>query len=341
MTASHAATRSRSYTPVALLLVPLACLVWAFWPTFVDLAQVWKINPQYSHGWLVPVFAAIVLYARRDRLDVSAFAPSWWSVPLLALGVGLRLIGAYYYYAWLDPLSLLPTLLGVGMMVGGRAFGRWAWPAVLFLAFMIPLPYRLATSLSGPLQHLATVVSTFVMQVLGLPALAEGNVILLNEHSINIVEACSGLSMLMVFVALSAGMAIVVARPLVDRLILFVSAVPIAVMANIVRVTVTGVLYDNVSGETANAFFHDVAGWLMMPLALGLLWIELKILDRLFIKVPASAARLPIVPRTPAVPCAPRVRQVPPPAARKRSRPFSKKAGKQTSQAEKPAGKKT
>src|SRR6202041_1075631 len=178
----------------------------------------------------VPVFAAVLLYARRNRLDLSTFRPSVWGLPVLAIGIAVRLLGAYFYWVWLDPISLLPTLLGLGLLVAGWGLVRWAWPAVLFLAFMIPLPFSLAVALSGPLQHMATVVSTFVMQVVGLPALAEGNLILLNEHQINIVEACSGLSMLVVFVALSAAMAIVVARPIMDRLLLFVSAVPIAVV---------------------------------------------------------------------------------------------------------------
>jgi exosortase len=322
------------------LLIPLACLVWAFWTTFADLALAWKIYPQYSHGWLVPVFAAVLLYHRRDRLDLSAFSPSLWGVPVLALGVGLRLVGAYYYYVWLDPISLVPMVLGVGLLVGGRAFGRWAWPAVLFLTFMIPLPDRVAIALSGPLQHLATVVSTFVMQVIGLPALAEGNKILLNEHEINIVEACSGLSMLFVFVALAAAMAIVVTRPLTDRIILLVSSVPIAVVANIARITVTGVLYDTVSGETAYTFYHDVAGLLMMPLALGMLWLELKLLDRLFVAVPAGAYRVPPARRAPPPGRAPRARQVPPPAPRARSR-YVKKPTVDTTPAEQPAVEKT
>jgi exosortase len=325
MTASPASVRPRSLMPVAVVLVPCACLTWAFWTTFINLAREWQINPQYSHGWLVPVFAAVLLYARRGRLDLSAVGPSLLGVPVLALGVGLRLVGAYYYYIWLDPISLLPTLLGVGLLIGGRAFARWAWPAILFLAFMVPLPYRVAIALSGPLQHLATVVSTFLMQVLSLPALAEGNVILLNDQRINIVEACSGLSMLVVFVALSAAMALVVARPLVDKLILFVSAVPIAIAANVLRITVTGVLYEKVSGEAAHAFFHDIAGLAMMPLALGLLWVELKVLGALFVRVPVSAARLPL-PRTPAVKRGPRPRQVPPPAPKPRSRAFARKA---------------
>ncbi len=339
MTESTIPARPPLLSPVAALLIPLAGLVWAFWTTFAELTQAWKLNPQYSHGWLVPVFAAVLLYARRDRLDFNAFRPSAWGLPVLALGVAVRLVGAYFYWSWLDPISLLPTLLGLGLLVGGWAFVRWAWPAVLFLGFMIPLPYSLAVALSGPLQHLATIVSTFVMQVLGLPALAEGNVILLNEHQINIVEACSGLSMLVVFIALSAAMAVVVARPLFDRLLLFVSAVPIAVVANILRVTVTGVLYDTVSGETAHTFFHDVAGWLMMPLALGMLWVELKILDRLFVAAPISA-RLPAARRTPTEPRGPRPRQSPPPA-RNRSRVLPKKAANEPSQAEQSTVEKT
>ena len=341
MTATPAPARPRSLSPLAALLIPAACLVWAFWTTFADLAQVWKINPQYSHGWLVPLFAAVLLYTRRDRLDPDAFTPSVWGLPLLALGVGVRLVGAYYYFAWLDPISLLPTLFGVGVLVGGRGFARWAWPAVLFLAFMVPLPYRVASSLAGPLQHLATVVSTFIMQVFGLPALAEGNVILLNDQRINIVEACSGLSMLVVFVALSAAMALIVARPLVDRLILFVSAVPIAVTANVIRITVTGVLYEKVNGDTAHAFFHDVAGLLMMPFALGLLWIELKVLDRLFVAVPAGAIRA-TSPRPVVANGGSRHRQVPAPGSRPRTRPLiTKKSSTPATGAKRPAAETT
>jgi exosortase len=340
MTADSSPTvRPRLLSPAIALSVPLLVLAWAFWPTFVDLAQVWKLNPQYSHGWLVPIFAAVLLYSRRDRLDMSAFSPSWWGVPVLALGVGLRLQGGYFYYAWLDPISLLPTLFGVGLLVGGRAFARWAWPAVLFLAFMIPLPFRLAIALSGPLQHLATIVSTFVMQVLGLPALAEGNVILLNEHQINIVEACSGLSMLMVFVAQSAAMAIMVARPLADRLILFISAVPIAVAANIIRITVTGVLYDSVSGETAHIFFHDAAGLLMPVFALGILWIELKLLNRLFISVPAATIRAAAPRRVPTEPRKPRAQQKV--SRNEQMRHFAKKSTIETTDIEQPAVEKT
>lgn len=271
---------------LAIVLIPLGCLVWAFWPTFADLAAVWQHNPQYTHGWLVPIFAAGLLWMRRDRLNLAACSPNWLlGVPLLALGISLRLIGAYYFYIWLDPLSIIPTVAGLVCILGGWAAMRWAWPAVLFLAFMVPLPYRLATAMSGPLQELATIVSTFLMQTIGLPALSEGNVIHLNEESIGVVEACSGLSMLMVFFALSTLVAVLsTKRPLLERLILVASAVPIALTSNILRITATGVLHETTENVAAKAFFHDAAGWLMMPVGLAFLWVELKVLALLFPK---------------------------------------------------------
>jgi exosortase len=321
MTPAASAARPGRLSPLAILAVPLAATVWAYWPTLVDLARVWQINPQYSHGWLVPVFAAILLWSRRNLLDLSAISPSLWGLPFLIAAGVLRLYGAYYAYAPLDDVSLLPALFGVGLLVGGWAFGRWAWPAVLFLVFMIPLPYFVAIALSAPLQSLATVVSTFIMQVGGLPALSEGTVIRINDQAINIVEACSGLSMLMVFIALSTAMALIVSRPLVDRIILLVSAVPIAVTANILRVTITGILYETTSSAMAHTFFHDVAGWLMMPLALGLLWLELKILDRVFVPQTRSISATPAAVtarRAAAAATRPqRVRQNPPPRERK------------------------
>jgi exosortase len=304
------------------LAVPLGCLFWAYWTTLLELGQTWKSNPQYSHGYLVPGFAVLLLWLRRDRLDVAALKPSFWGIPLLAAGLGMRLWGVYFYYVWLDAISLIPCLFGLCLLLGGRAAWRWAWPAILFLAFMVPLPYRVASALSGPLQRLATVVSTFLMQVLGLPALSEGNVILLNEAEIGVVEACSGLRMLVVFFALATAVALVIQRRFIDKVIVVLSAIPIALISNILRVTATGILHEMVDGETANAFFHDVAGWLMMPLALAMLGLELKVLSRLFLEVPGKASRgvrVPAARRTP-MPPGPRPRQVPPPAARPRER---------------------
>jgi exosortase len=266
-----------------VLLLLLVALVWSYWTTLALMAAKWESDPQYSHGYLVPLFALVILWFRRDKLDLAAFRPSWWGLPVLAVGIGLRLASAYYYWEWFDFLSLIPTVTGVCLVVGGWAGLRWAWPAIGFLFFMIPLAHRLEIALREPLRRIGTVVSTYLMQMVGLPALAEGNVIHVNDARIGVVEACSGLNMMMVFFALSTAVAILSGRSIWQRLVIVASAVPIAVLSNILRITVTGILHVTVNSEVADWVFHDVAGWLMMPMALGMLGLELWLLSHLVI----------------------------------------------------------
>lgn len=302
---------SRSYTSLLPVLLVFACFLWAFASTLADLVHVWRSNDQYSHGFLVPGFALVLLWLRRHRLNGAALRPGLViGSLLLALGLGLRLFGAYWYYLWLDNIALVPCVAGLCWLLGGWSAWCWAWPAILYLTFMVPLPYRLSTALSAPLQSLATTIGTFLMQTIGLPALAEGNVIVLNEARLNVVEACSGLRMLMVFVALSTAMALLARRPLLDKFILLVSAIPIAVVSNILRITATGVLHETLDSETANVFFHDLGGWLMMPLGMLFLALEVKILSHLLLEPPPPP---PVVreaaPRRVRKPLPPRPRQ--------------------------------
>ena len=168
MTATPAApSRPNLYATLGPVALALSALLWAFWTTFGDLVNAWNNNPQYSHGFLVPVFAGFLLWMRRNKLDLDACRPSWWGFPLIVAGLALRLFATYKYFISLEPMALLPCIAGIVLIFGGRAAWCWAWPAVLFLAFMIPLPYSVATALSGPLQRLATVTSTFVMQTPG------------------------------------------------------------------------------------------------------------------------------------------------------------------------------
>src|SRR5205814_2757340 len=153
---------------------------------------------------------------------------------------------------------------GVVLTLGGWAAWRWAWPAVGFLIFMIPLPYRLEVSLAAPLQRIATISSTLLLQTFGLPAVAEGNVILLSEARIGIVEACIGLRMLVVFFALSSAVALVIRRPLWEKAVVVVSAVPLALIVNVAWITVTGFVHEKVTSAGADAVFHAFAGWRLM-----------------------------------------------------------------------------
>jgi exosortase/archaeosortase family protein len=120
-------------------------------------------------------------------------------------------------------------------------------------------------------------------------AYADGYVIHLNDARIGVVEACSGLSMLMTFTALATAAALVMRRPLLDKLVLVVSSIPVALAANILRITVTAILHDTVGGRAAEAFYHDLAGWLMIPAALGLYWLEVWVFSRIVVETRLEA----------------------------------------------------
>jgi exosortase len=263
-----------------------AVLLWAYWSSYREVAHKWEREPQYSHGYLVPVFALMLAWLRRKPYLAGPFTPSSWGLVVLAGAMALRLLAGYFSFDWPDWFSLLPTLAGVCLLAGGwRALHWWA-PSIAFLIFMIPLPYRLEIALGQPLQRMATVMSTFLLQTLGLPALAEGNTIILNEVTLGVVEACSGLRMLVVFFAISTAVALVLHKGIGVKLVIVASAVPIALVTNVVRITATGVLHVYAGSAIANAVFHDLAGWLMMPFALVLLWLELWVIAHLFVEEP-------------------------------------------------------
>lgn len=235
------------------------------------------------------MFSLALLWMRRARLDGVKPSPSTWGLAFLGLGVAVQLVGGYYRIDSIEGLAVLPYLGGLALLLGGWRILEWAWPAIGFLAFMIPLPWRVENALGPPLQFIATMVSTYVLQTLGFLAFAEGYVIQVNEAKIGVVEACSGLSMLITFIALSTAAALVVKRPLLDRLVLVASSIPVALLANIFRIVLTGTLHETIGGHAATTFYHDLAGWLMMPLALLLYWFELWILSRILIETKREA----------------------------------------------------
>ena len=276
-----------------------AGLLWTTWPIWRAMSERWSTDPRYAHGYLVPAFAAVLLWLRRDRLNGLELGPSWWGVLLILSGLALQLSGSFFFYEWVEAASLIPLAAGSCVLLAGVGSLRWSWPAVGFLAFMIPLPYRLEGMMAHPLQRVGTKISTYALQTLGLPAIAEGNVIQIDDVQIGVVEACSGLGMIFTFVAMSAGVAILAQRPLLDRLAILASAVPISIAVNVLRITATGVAHRVSGSAAAGMIFHDLAGWLMMPAALALLWLELAILSRLLVEA-GSPAVVTVGPISPA-----------------------------------------
>ena len=138
-------------------------------------------------------------------------------------------------------------------------------------------------ALGWPLQRLATNTGAFLLQSFGLMAYADGNVIVTDQGKLGVAEACSGLSMTVLFIALATAISLIVHRPAIDRWVMIFSAIPIALIVNIMRITATGILGQIAGPEVAEAVYHDLAGWLMMPAALLLMGLELSLVSRLLI----------------------------------------------------------
>jgi exosortase len=274
-----------------------ALLLLTHWTTFSRMADRWAHDPQYSHGFIVPVFALVVLWSRREMLKRAAWKPQWLGLGMLFIGATLRVLAIQSDIEPLDALSLLPTFFGLVLLIGGWSVLAWSWPAVTFLAFMLPLPFFAEVALAQPLRYIATEMSAYALQTLGCPAFAAGNTIFIDDSPLQVEAACSGLGMMMTFFALATALAMIVNAPLRDRLILVACAMPIAVLANVIRITATGVAFHlaGKDSELAKLIYHDLAGWLMMPMALAMLWLVLKFLANLLIEESETArAPLPI-----------------------------------------------
>lgn len=293
-------------------VVVTAALAVAYAPNLAELALQWANEPNYSHGFLVAPIALAILWQRRDELDPARLRPRLLGWVALAVILVVRALLFERNERWLEGATLIPALASLALAFGGWHLLRWAAPAIAFLVFMLPLPPSINLTLAGPLQRLATIGSTTLLQASGLPVLAQGNIIFVGGEKLEVAQACNGLSMLMSFVTLITAMVILMARerPFWERLVLLLSMVPIALVANILRIAATAGLYHAFgpkaampwpltgSFPTVEQFVHDTAGWAMMPIALVMVLIELKILSWLIVEdeeATAAAAVRPLV----------------------------------------------
>jgi exosortase len=275
--------------PLLILAGLVILLIAAYWDMFTLTSAAWN-EGLYSHGWIVPLVALGLLWLRWQPFGPVPASERWLGLLLLAIGLSVRLVAAEYSINPLDRLTFLPSIFGAFMLVGGFNTMRWAWPALAFLVFMFPLPTVLEASILGWLQRLATIASAFVLQTFGFVAVRSGNLITIPGmgQPLNIAEACSGLRMATIFGALAVAMVFLVERPWWDKLVILLSAIPIALVVNVVRITITALLFMWVGQDdpTVDKIVHDWAGLLiMMPLAMVLLWIELQVLERVTIPV--------------------------------------------------------
>lgn len=278
--------RRNSQTTTAML-AGICCVIlagvglWSYWPTIITLIEAWNKNPDYSHGYFVVPLAVYFLWARRADFPGFSQHLAWAGLFVIALSIGLRLIAARFFLGGVDGWSMPLWIAGMVWFLSGVNVLWWSLPSIVFLWFMVPLPYGMERWLSLPLQRIATQLSCWVLHCLGQPALAEGNTIWLNEFQLEVEQACSGLRIFVGIMALAFVYLVLIRRVWWERVLLILSVIPVALISNSTRIVVTALLYQYVSGEAAHKFTHDLAGWIMIPFAAGLFALVLWYLSSL------------------------------------------------------------
>jgi exosortase len=271
---------------IAAWVILLGMFLWTYWWELCHVVHVWATTPDMGHGFAVPVFCAYLLWRRQEMVDPWPTSGSWWCIPFFAgFALFCCLVKLMRYERELD--SLFPFFIGMALAIGGWKALRWAWPSILMLIFMDPLPHFVQEGLAKDLQYVATHMTVYVLQTVGVAAIASGNVIQLSDpqNKLNVAEACSGLRMMTVTYAVCVGACFVLREPLWKKIVLVVSAAPIAVISNVARISMTGMLKEWISPQVGD-IFHDWFGYLEVVPAMLLVWGLLSLLSALFIEPP-------------------------------------------------------
>jgi len=278
--------------------VLVACLLGGYWePTIKNLWRIWMRSDEFSSGLLVPFLAGYVLWSRRKGLAGIRIQPCiLGGLALFMLAQGMRLAGLWLMYSSAERISLVLTVIAIVVLLLGWRLAWRIWAVLLYLFFMLPLPNRVQLWITQPLQQVATKSAVFGLEMLGYDVIREGNVINLNGTLVAVAEACNGLRMLTAFFVICGLVALLMRRKWWEKLVILVSSVPIAFMCNTLRLTITAIAFTMLDTEQWEKAFHDFGGLAMMPLALGLIVLELWLLSNLIVE-PQAEVRAEVVTR--------------------------------------------
>jgi len=265
---------------VALLLL----IAWLYASILARLFLQWvgpSRDPNFEHGIFVPLFALLVLWQDRKKLKAIASAPAWAGLPVVVLSLLMLVVGVLGAELFFSRVSLLILLAGLIILFQGWTFFRAVLFPWAFLILMIPIPSLILQQVTFPLQLLAAKLATELLELVGVPVLRQGNVIVLASMPLNVAEACSGIRSLLTLVTLAIIYGYLMETRIWVRVTLACSAVPIAVAANSFRIFGTGLLVQYWDPDKAEGFFHGFEGWLIFVVALIMLFAVHRVISLL------------------------------------------------------------
>jgi len=264
-----------------LLFVLAILLALIFWGALVELERLWSTREEYSHAYLIPVISAFLLWQNKNEFMREEFSGSWSGLIVCVIGLAVFVMGDLGTLYVLQHYSLIVVLGGLALSLTGWRGVRLWWAPLLLLLFMVPLPPFLHNNLSGKLQLISSDLGVAVIRVCRISVFREGNVIDLGNYKLQVVEACDGLRYLFPLMSFGFLAAYFFVAPVWQRLVVFLSTIPVTVLMNSFRIGVIGVLVEYWGIQQAEGFLHYFEGWIIFMACVGILVAEMWALTRL------------------------------------------------------------
>jgi len=262
---SNPSSPFRFWLSLVLLVLSFVTL---YHHTLYKMGLDWLRDDNYSHGFLIPLIAGFLLWQERDKLSNAKVSPSNAGLFILLAGLCLFVAARTGAELFTERFSMLMVIWGGVLFILGRQHARIAWIPIAYLIFMIPLPAIIWNQVAFPLKLFATKLATGAITFLSIPVYREGNIIHLANTTLEVVDACSGIRSLTSLLAISAAFALITDHSRLKKWVLFLSAVPIAIFVNILRLTVTAALAHRYGSEVAQGFLHEMSGLMVFAVAI-------------------------------------------------------------------------
>ncbi len=262
--------------PILVVILVFA----AYWDGLAELWRRWSIQPEYSHGFLIPLVVMYILWEKRLLIRHQASEPMWSGLILLAIAMLMLLVGEISALYLFIHYSLIVFLIGSSLLLLGKAT-RYTVMPILLLCFAIPLPYVIEVVLTSKLQLVSSMLGVMLIRVCQIPVFLEGNVIDLGIYQLQVVEACSGLRYLFPLMSVGFITAYFYQVAFWKRALVFLATIPITIFMNSLRIGVIGVLVDKWGISMAEGFLHDFEGWIIFMFCAAILALLIWLLEKI------------------------------------------------------------
>ena len=266
---------------VVLIFGALILLVIAFQDGLAHLIVRWDEQEEYSHGYLIPLVSAYLIWQRVDFLKTLEFKPSWWPVGIVVAGLVIAVVGEISALYVLIHFSFVLIVLSLAWSIMGWSAFKYVLLPLVLLIFAVPLPYFLEATLTADLQLVSSKLGVAFIRLFGIPVYAEGNVIDLGAYQLQVVEACSGLRYMYPLMGVGFIIAYMYQVELWKRVVVFLSTIPITIFMNSLRIGIIGILVNSWGIEMADGFLHYFEGWIIFVACLAILILEMLVLNRI------------------------------------------------------------